>query len=312
MKKIYLMLFGAMLFVTANAQNGADGYVLDSTYTTDLSGARWSKTVNEYNDKKQLVVSYDYSYLNGVEQLSEKTLTIYDDNGKLAKQESYDYVNGEPTLVYVEEAQEYNGDGEITVITTKGIDDENPAAGLQNGAKLVAVEFDGKRVAKYDYYVWEGNDWELIGYYKFLRNADGTLKQEIISWESFYEGLGTFDVWMVTTFEYDNHKNVTKETEETSIPMYEYVLSSSETNYKNEYDAAGNPIKITSSKVSEEGISSDIEHLFWSTSGTTSVDLLAKVRKLSKGIYDYNGLKLQSLPTKKGLYIVDGKKVMIK
>ena len=116
---------------------------------------------------------------------------------------------------------------------------------------------------------------------------------------------------MVNTYEYDSHKNVTKETEKTSLPSFGFIISESETTYVNEYDALGNPVKITGTTTSKYGTDVDIQHLYWST-GSASVDAITAAMKKGKGIFDLNGRKMNMPFSRKGIYVVDGKKVFVK
>ena len=60
------------------------------------------------------------------------------------------------------------------------------------------------------------------------------------------------------------------------------------------------------------GITFVLEELDGSTTAITSVNADAKNSKFAEGVYTLNGVKLQSMPTEKGVYILNGKKFVVK
>ena len=99
MKKIYLVLFGAMFMTTAFAQYGKGGLVLDSTYHTStyykLGETRETKTIYEYNADKKIAAVYYYDYFDSsgryvnIPLLNQKQEASYNDLGQIIQIKTY-------------------------------------------------------------------------------------------------------------------------------------------------------------------------------------------------------------------------------
>ena len=313
MKKIYLMFLGTMFATCAMAQQGKGGLVLDSAYTTDGDNARQSKTINEYNAQKQLTASYTYNYFDENHQplaemrLEAKSELTYNGNN-ITQMDTYNYANGEYTLAARLEMSDFDastGTAKQTIMSA--IDPENPSAGLQQSIKTVVNKVGSQGREDEVVYWWEDGAWTLFETVHYDYNADGTVAKE-----TAVMGEGEEAMTQETTYEYDANKEVTKKV--TSIPaLAAFGMGESVTTYQNEYYADGNLKKVT--ETGETGISMD--YYFWGdgkakggVSPSTGISLARQQLEKMQRIYDLNGRQVTN-PTK-GLYIVNGRKMIIK
>lgn len=330
MKKFYLMmLFGAMFATSASAQATENGYVLDSTYTTNASDARMSKEVFEYNDTQQPTASYSYTYYDQTGALtstaapSGKTLTTYDDQGRPTKEEDYVYENNDWTKTSLMEYSEFNAEGNPTVIVIYELDDENPAAGLQPSVKYVVTKYNGKEMEDANMYMNEGGEWLNVGtYHNDFNDWGGVTKTTTI-----YNMMG-YQFSTESTYEYDSEHRLVKETSQDmmgglNITTYEWDshgYSTKETytiaeggnhvsTFVNEYDGNGNIAKRAETPDYGEKTT---EYYFWSKNGATGISSLRLNDQLKGIYYDLNGRRMNGTPTQKGVYILDGKKTLVK
>ena len=307
MKKFYLVLFGAMLTVTAFAQQGKNGLVLDSTYVTSGNGERQSKSIIEYNANKQMTAQYDYSYFDdnftfvNPPILEEKMVVDYDAQGQMAKVSGYAYDNGEEYLYFTQEYSDYDKATDIpkTILLKYLIDDENSSVGLEYYLKVVVNKIGTNGVEDETTSVYYMGQW--IEYYSahYDYNADGTLAKET--------DLGY--VTDVTTYEYDENKEVSKKTVVSADQLGRPVTTV--TTYAYEYYSDGNMKKMTATKNNN----SSMEYYFWGDGkakggDAAGIELARKQMEKVQRIYDLNGRSVQN--PKKGLYIMNGKKVFIK
>ena len=79
--------------------------------------------------------------------------------------------------------------------------------------------------------------------------------------------------------------------------------------FSNEYDAAGNVTRITRS--GDSGVMS-IEYLFWGTGGFTGVHTIDMALRAKDRCYDLSGRRMNGTPNRKGLFIIGGKKTLVK
>lgn len=311
MKKISLMLLGAMMMTTAHAQQGLGGLVLDSTYTATGEGIRTEKTINEYDGGKRLKATYSYSYADANGRpvtppvLTDKNEAEYNSKGQITQMNTYSYADGNYTLTASIEMSNYDdatGVARLTVM--KSVSDENPSAGLQPMMKMEVTDISSHGVVDQTIYMWDEGEWMEFGTVHNDYNADGTKAKET---ESMYDGMMT----TVTTYQYDSNKNVTRQ--ETSTVMMGQDFGTVVTTFDNEYYADGNLKKVTQTD-DERGTSSLC--YFWGDGKAKGGDLTAIISHSSILIphssfpYDLQG-RTVSNPSK-GIFIVNGRKVIMK
>ena len=303
MKHIYLTLLGAMFMTTAFAQQvDESGMVLDSMIVTDADGVRNSLEAYEYNsDKKVTVISYYSYYANPAGQLASREVTTYDAQGRMVKDEEYSYTNGVPMLIYLTDYADYDSEGRPTTAISQEVDDENPAAGLQLSEKTVIKGYYGNTMGMVDadFYIYEEGQWEKQGSVHCDYNNDGTMSK--MTYSIIFLG---FPFNMVTTYEYDSHKNTTKEvtTSDFSDP--------STVTYENEY-ADGLLKKSKATETTEYGSTVSYNYYFWGTGNSANLTPATLAKKISR-YYDLGGRVYEGTPNGKGLFILNGKKVLKK
>ena len=308
MKKVYLMFFGTMFAMCAMAQQGKGGLVLDSTYTTTGDGTRQEKSINEYNANKQQTATFMYSYKdkNGnqlsVPLLTSKTEPTYDAQSRVTKLNTYSYANDAYTLTAVMEMSGFNSSGLPTVTIMKAVSEEDPSAGLQNMMKTEVTKFGNYGSEDEKTYMWQDGDWMEMSTVHIDYNNDGTVAKET-------EDMGGY-MTTVTTYEYDANQNVTKET--ASMTMMGTSYGNTVTEYTNEYYADGNLKKVTTIR----NESTSVDYYFWGDGKakggviSTAIQMVKRQQEQMLRIYDLQGRSVKHAT--KGLYIVNGRKMMIK
>ena len=173
---------------------------------------------------------------------------------------------------------------------------EDDEGQLQPDSKMVAT-YEGRLMTQYDLYRPNKYFWLLFSTTKCEYNDQGLMTKRTTSREAF----GITNVSSMT-YEYDTHGNVTKEVYETDDYSFTYT-------YENTYDDNDN---LESVKEFIDGKEDDTEYFFWSIGGHTAL----KGVKASAGSactwFDLNGRRLSGQPDRKGIFVRDGKKVMIK
>ena len=295
MKKIYLTLFGAMMMTGALAQS-VEGYHLDSIYV-ETGGERTSKTVYEYNAAGQQAVSYDYSYTSQVEQLVGKTENSYNDNGVQTEDKYYDYDGANWVLSSHTVYSEFNSAGLPTVAITSELNDENPSAGLLPTTKQLFKAYYGNQPQDVELYAWTGADWMLSATMHFDFTSWGGIDKETMTISMF--GM---TMTQTSTYEYDDHHMPVKLTTESNMMgtmVYIYI---------NTYDSNGLPTKVVT-----QGVGGDLStYYFWSPNGSANINTLEHARQMVNGFYDLNGRFYNGTPDQRGLYIVNGRKVIVR
>jgi len=299
MKNFYLSLFGVLFMLLAAQGNevaAANGFRLDSLYSTDATGNRLSKTVNEYDSKGVLVTSYGYIYVNGVETLSNKSVSIFDDQGRHVKDETYEASGSDFVLESYVEFSEFDEEGRAKIIIEYGTSEEAPESGIQKLTKTVVQKFNGLNPEVYELYQWSGSDWTLTGTWTYEFNADGlptkfTMVMTIMGMEMTNSGI----------MEYDEHGQIIRSASSTMGIETEQL-------YENTYDSDGNLIKQTCTTM---GVSVT-EFMFYSKNGATAIDSHIFATPSSSQWFDLSGRQLNAKPSGKGLFIHNGKKILVK
>ena len=295
MKKICLSLLVVMMAMTANAQTT---WLCDSSYVVNKDGQRTAFT--------------EYSYDNGVlleelntfwatswdgQQIAEYTKTAYeyDEAGRVNKITDYEKKDDKWTVTAVEDITQFNENGDPTefIYYEANEDDEGQ---LQPDSKKVAT-YEGRLMTQYDLYRPNKYFWLLFSTTKCEYNDQGLMTKRTTSREAF----GITNVSSMT-YEYDTHGNVTKEVYETDDYSFTYT-------YENTYDTNDN---LESVKEFIDGNEDDTEYFFWSLGGHTALKGVKVFASSASAWFDLNGRRLSGQPDRKGIFVRDGKKVMIK
>lgn len=290
MKQIYLSLIGAMMAITATAQNQ-----MLSSYTVDPTTDEKTWSYKATYENGLLVKGYDTYYYSDGTEMECKALYYYDSQGKLQKSENYDRVDGEWVISRMVELIEPDAEGhEVWVTWTTG--EDNPGH-LVPYMKHVILSYCNNDAMDYDAYLPDGDGgWVFYGTARGEKNSQGLLASQVITvYWSDGEHISTM------TYEYDSHNKLTRETYATD------VFSAYDTTYENFYDADGN---LEKRNVYDSGEWTSIQYYTWGE--RTAIQSVKDSAAASAPWFDLNGRRLESQPTKKGLFIRNGKKVLIK
>lgn len=286
-KYMFLGLVGVMMTLGANAQKE---WRLDSTIVEDDAQVRLSKIEYEYNSKQQVVVEYETDYEEG-EEVTYRTVYTYDNNGQMQ-------------LIQMLLDEKVFQKLEVTAT--------DPSTGLPTAYVIWTTDNFKEELAvycKYEisykngledksiFYEWDGLGYNPLYYTVFKYDDKNQVVEEMLI--LYYEG-DEF-VYRITTYAYDDHGNVTTEVVE------DYMGDLSTTNYTNTYDENGNLKKV---RTTAAGASATNELYFWSKFPASGINGV-KVKKVLSDWYDLNGKRLNGKPTTKGVFIQNGKKVMI-
>ena len=290
MKKIYLSLLGAMMALTASAQQQ-----LLSSYTLDpVTNEKTWQCDYTYENGKLTEIHSTYYYAEG--NTEYKTLYIYDDQGRLLRYEYYTKRDGEFVMTYKEESegQEWNEDGLPTTVII--YEEKNPGQLLPAWKEFIHGYLDLDAVDKDEYISDGAGGWTYYATYTAEYNSKGEFVKQYreIYWE---------DVVYKTTLlnEYDDHSRITKLTYTCDIDgNWEYI-------YENFYDANG---VIEKRNVYLDGSFLEIQYYVWGD--PNAVQGVKASAGAANGWFDLNGRRINGQPTKKGLYIRDGKKIVLK
>lgn len=286
-KYLFLALVGVMMTLGASAQKE---WRLDSIIVEDDAQVRLSKTWYEYNSKQQVESEFETDYEDG-EEVIYRTVYTYDNNGQMQ-------------LIQMLLDEKVFQKLEVTAT--------DPATGLPTAYVIWTTDNFQETLAiycKYEisykngledksiFYEWDGLGYNPIYYTVFKYDNKNQVVEETLI--LYYEGAEY--EYRVTTYEYDDHGNVTKEV------MENIMGDLSTTNYANTYDENGNLKKV---RTTVAGASATNELYFWSKFPASGINGV-KVKKMISDWYDLNGKRLNGKPTTKGVFIQNGKKVMI-
>lgn len=302
MKKLFLSLIGACFALGANAQFEwnirAGEWQLDSMYTIDKElGQRLYTDVYEYNADGTLAVLYttslDYDYFLEL-YVSERTKTVVTyDNGRMAKVESFWQQGNDWVIMTRSEMSDYDANGNPgTIIYYEA--DEDDAGQMLPSVKWEVTKWGAREPADYKLYQPDFGNWDL--YSTTVSELDGN--GLVVKQTNTTHGVGAEYV-STTTYEYDDHGFCVKETSTSDFGV-------SETTYVNIYDANGNIQTVTEF---DDGKEDDTDYYFWSNGGKTAINGM-KLKGADGQWFDLSGRRLNGQPTRKGLFIQNGKKVI--
>ena len=163
---------------------------------------------------------------------------------------------------------------------------------------MVFKAYNGTEPQDFDMYLWTGEDWML----------SGTTHIDFTSWGGVAKQTITISMYgmsmtQASTYEYDDHHMPIKLTTESNM-MGNMVYT-----YTNTYDDRGLVTKV----VASTSMASDLTTFyFWSPNGSAGVNAVQHARKMVNGFYDMNGRYFNGSPDQKGLFILNGRKVMNK
>lgn len=321
MKKTVTTLFFAFTLMTsAYAQGifsdlrGNNGLWLDSLIVTYVDGTRTEKNIYEYNSDKLPICRYQYEYNENQELIpTTRTENTFNEDKNLAIQESFIYDQGKGEFVLSERdvISAWNEISKIpSTILRYGIDEDNPEAGIQLLNKEVLTDFNeqGNPVDAHYYAIREGQE-VLIAKAHLDYYENGLPKEENVSGETIDSG-DTLTYVSKYTYKYDSYGN---ETESTVLIYYNGVEAINEvTTHRYEYDENDNPKKAYKSYTTKDpsGKRDEIGYYYWGD-GTATLIRALKAARMNNIFFDLSGRQHQGTPTEKGIYIVNGKKVVI-
>ncbi len=292
MKQFYLLLLGATIALTASAQPK-----LLSSYTIDptTNEKTWQSGFS-FNEKGDVTEERNTYYYNDGSTYESKSLYYYDDQGRELRREDYSGYNGEWVMTGKREFLEWGDDGQPSVWIEYDEDENNPGVLVQN-MKYVVHKYNQLTPLDYDVYWPDGaGGWTPYATIRGEEDSQGEIAKlvEVIEW-----GGETFHVTL--EYEYDDHRWLTKETY-TSDAWNNYVRT-----YENFYGSDGN---IEKRNRYLDGVLQDTQFYTWGD--PTAIQGVKSSVSGTAPWFDLNGRRLPSAPTKKGLYIHNGKKIVIR
>ncbi|MBP5388407.1 MAG: hypothetical protein J6Y97_13620 [Prevotella sp.] len=345
MKRLYFFIFGAMLTMQASAQLGLgdevpavrvpEGYQLESTqseYWHPLvdNGKHFidGKSYFLYDEKGREYMRLDYDNVEYVDYgdyyisvildefyVSSEKRTYYTDEGYLKceayhefdpfEKDWYDYyywytdfdeTSGLPSTIYRCSGKYEEGSEDISAATSK-IVIEKYHGNIPEKAKYEAAgEYRSEtREFKRDFNEWGGIEKESVNFVYHLFESD-----------YYYNNIEE------RFFEYDEHYNVVQVfllMNSLSDPDDEPYMMTSK--YVNEYDENGLLLSALLRPTSS-GVAFDKTSYTWAKIENPA-SITSPASDLGRDLwYDINGCRLPNHPSKPGLYIRNGKKIVVK
>lgn len=305
MKRLMMMLFGAIYVLGVFAQAGVAGYQVDCM-VTEMKGERMTKTTYEYNTTGLIKAEYSYSYLAGNQEpvLIGRNLYFYDENGRPTYDESYDYEDGHYVLTgssKVIKYNEQNGQPCETIVYER--DTEDSSSELQPVRRIIVHKFHNFCDEDEETYELQNGEWMLVmtNHYEF---DEWDNKIRAIA-QALMDGM---EVNMEMNWTYDSHHNMTSAISTTTVMGMEMTTTNT---YTNEYDTNGCLIKQVTTVDSQESFTT---YYYWSpvnSTGMKDIRRLEDVKSIGNTLYDLLGRKVNRQTAPKGVYVIDGKKVIV-
>ena len=289
---------------------GVGGLVLDSLYSVNNKDQRTTKFVYEYNQARLPQIKWECSYIGqGGIHLDEPYIAgydkyYYDEHDRQQKVEAYQESNGTFVVTYIEEVAAFDeATGLPSLIYAYQSNEEDPVGEPQLAQKVVVTQYHGNiGIEDMEVYSFLDGEWQLLVTAHNDYDDEGRVAQETIS-------AGTMKI--VTIYEYDEHGQMSrKEIQEIVVlPTQELVASDSEMIFTNEYYDDGN---IKTSAEYDNGSFIDTTYYFWGNGVTTDIRQMQSVMSSVSRYYDMNGRPLNAKPTHEGIYLHNGKKLVVK
>ena len=299
MKKFYVLFLLTMVGLTASAQK--EEWRLDRSYVENDSKVKLNETVYEYNENRWVSLETETNYQGLIESVT-KTYYEYDEKGNESAIKVFEDDTPVEEMILTE-YDEATGYPKVYLISYSGQDALGNYTGqLLPYLKYEFAEYSNGRVKKLNLYLYDEtfDSYELAQSYEYAFDEQGRAVQELMS--IMYEG--TLYPYLYTETEYDNHDNRTKEV------VQNLYAGTTTTYYTNSYDDNDCLVKVRIES-SDIQVEPTTKYNFWSRFDAAGVSSI----RVTKGIsdwYDMNGRRLDVKPTKKGLFIQNGKKVLVK
>lgn len=281
MKKTLLLLFAALLTVSTFAQTGflwnnegLNGLYLDSIMEVHPNG-QYAKTVYEYNSNKLPIAEY---------------ISIFEENGTQTSSERAEI--------------QYNEDN---CITTQVVTTQSPDKYFLS--KVVWSDWDAnKHPRSAIHYEKQEDEWNKVATLSIEYDDDGKVIRATSS--VIYTDPEGIDhtAETINSYEYDSHDQICK-----SIIIFNSDGVPDENTevviWTNEYYNDGNLKKVT--RTLENNIPQSTLYYYWGDGNATLIRGINAAIRNTGIFFDLSGHAYSGTPTEKGIYILNGKKVVI-
>lgn len=281
MKKTLLLLFAALLTVSTFAQTGflwnnegLNGLYLDSIMEVHPNG-QYAKTVYEYNSNKLPIAEY---------------ISIFEENGTQTSSERVEI--------------QYNEDN---CITTQVVTTQSPDKYFLS--KVVWSDWDAnKHPRSAIQYAKQEDEWNKVSTLSIEYDDDGKVIRATSS-VIYTDPVGIdHTAETINSYEYDSHDQICKSIIISNLDGVpdentEVVI------WTNEYYNDGNLKKVT--RAHENNIPLSTLYYYWGDGNATLIRGINAAIRNTGIFFDLSGHAYSGTPTEKGIYILNGKKVVI-